>query len=189
LAGDGGDETFGGYARYAGAALSQRFRLVPAALRRHALDPLVRLLPESTRGFHALRRIREFSAGSLLEPVEMYALWQTYFTQQERTALYTNDCACSVAGYDAGDVVRGLFAECPGDDFVARTMYVDLNSFLPHNVLQYSDRMSMAHGLELRVPFTDPKLMDLVARVPSRLKVRGLETKHIMRKAMARDLP
>lgn len=189
VAGDGGDESFGGYARYAGAAMSQRFRMMPKPLRQYVINPLVNLLPESTRGFHALRRIREFSAGSLLDPVDMYASWQTYFTPSQRGALYTGDVKREVGGYDPLDFIRGLFKECDTPDFVSQAMYADQNSFLPHNVLHYSDRMSMAHSLEIRVPFTDPKLMELMAGVPSSLQVKGFETKCLMRKAMEKRLP
>lgn len=189
LAGDGGDETFGGYARYAGAKVSGAYRMVPDPIRRYMIHPLVSLLPESTRGLHLLRRIREFSGGSLHNPVEMYTEWIGYYTAAERAALYAGDLRKETQGYDSRDFIRGLFRECETGDFVAQTMYVDLHSFLPHNLLQYSDRMSMAHALEIRVPFTDPRVMEATARIPSALKIRGMQTKHMMRKTMERDLP
>lgn len=189
LAGDGGDESFGGYARYAGAQLAGKYRNIPKPLRRYLINPLVHLLPESTRGNHTLRRIREFSEGSLLEPADMYASWVTYFTPGDRQRLYTQETQRAIGSYDSLDYVRGLFNECRDADFVSQTMYVDLKSFMPHNVLQYSDRMSMAHALEIRVPYTDPRIMELMARVPSNLKVKGMETKYAMRKAMAGLLP
>ena len=189
LAGDGGDESFGGYARYAGAQLAGKYRRLPGPLRRYLINPLVHLLPESTRGNHTLRRIREFSEGSLLEPADMYASWVTYFTAQDRQRLYTESTQREVGAYDSLDYLRGLFEESRDADFVSQTMYVDLKSFMPNNVLHYSDRMSMAHALEIRVPYTDPRIMELMARVPSALKVKGMETKCSMRKAMTGLLP
>lgn len=189
LSGDGGDESFAGYPRHAGAGLSEWYRLLPGGLRRHVINPLVQLLPENTRGFHALRRLREFSAGSLLEPVEMYAAWISYFSAPEREQLYTPELQRNVEGRDALDYVRGLFRECDGLDLVSQSLYVDLVSFLPHNLLQCTDRMSMAHGLESRVPFADQRLIELLARIPSRLKVRGTQTKRLLRRSMEGRLP
>ena len=189
LSGDGGDESFAGYPRHAGMSLSEWFRLVPWPLRRHVVNPLVQRLPESTRGVHALRRLREFSAGSLLDPVEMYASWITYFTPEEKTELYGDGLRAAVNGRDAVAYVRGLFQECTDCDPVSRALYVDLVSFLPHNLLQCTDRMSMAHGLESRVPLADQKLIELLARVPGRLKTRGLGTKQLLRRCMAGRLP
>lgn len=189
LSGDGGDECFGGYPRHAGAALSQHYRKLPHALRSAVINPLVQCLPESTRGFHGLRRLREFSAGSLLPPVDMYTAWIGYFNAAERQALYAPELRATLNQRDPMDYLRGLFAECAEADLVSQVLYVDLMSFLPHNLLQCSDRMSMAHGLESRVPLADQQLIELLARVPSNLKVRGLETKHLLRQCMAGKLP
>ncbi|HPO15547.1 MAG TPA: asparagine synthase (glutamine-hydrolyzing) [Candidatus Hydrogenedentes bacterium] len=189
LSGDGGDECFGGYARYAGARLAEMYRHVPAWLRGNLVNPLVQRLPESTRGFHALRRIREFSAGTLLDPVDMYAVWISYFQQEDKQRLYTNETRRAIGSRDALDFIRTLGYECESSDPVTRAMYIDIHSFLPNNVLQYGDRMSMAHSLEARVPLADHKLVELLARMPSRLKVRGTQGKVLMRQSMAGRLP
>ncbi len=189
LSGDGGDECFGGYPRYAGARWAEAYRHLPAWLRGRLIDPLMQCLPESTRGFHALRRIREFSAGSLLDPVDMYASWISYYQHEEKQRLYTDDARRAVGGRDALDFIRALARECGSDDPVSCAMYIDIHSFLPNNVLQYGDRMSMAHSLEARVPFADHKLVELLAHVPSALKVRGTQGKVLMRQSMTGRLP
>ncbi len=189
LSGDGGDECFGGYPRYAGMRLAQSYRKVPALLRRGLIHPLVSLLPESTRGFHALRRLREFSAGSLLNPVDAYASWISYFGPDERAKLYTDAVRRDVAGRDSWSYIRALAAECESQDPVSQAMYIDIHSFLPNNVLQYGDRMSMAHSLEARVPLADTKLVELLAAIPSSLKIRGGQGKHLLRRCMDGRLP
>ena len=189
LSGDGGDECFGGYPRYAGAQWAQHYRKIPAALRRYALNPLIQLLPESTRGFHTLRRVREFSAGTLLDPVDMYASWIGYYSGAERQQLYTGDTRQTVGERDSLEFVRGLAAECAGVDPISQAMYIDVHSFLPNNVLQYGDRMSMAHSLEARVPLADHTLFELLAKVPASLKMRGGTSKYLLRQCMASHLP
>lgn len=189
LSGDGGDEAFGGYPRYRGVAWAERYRMLPALLRRGLINPLVQLLPESVSGFHALRRIREFSAGTLLEPVDMYAGWVGYYSLQERRELYNADVSGALRGRDSRDYIRNLARECGSDDPVSRAMYVDALSFLPNNVLQYGDRMSMAHSLEVRVPLADPELLSFLMGVPGGLKIKGGRSKHLLRGVLSKYLP
>lgn len=189
LSGDGGDEAFGGYPRYKGVAWAERYRNVPDFLRRYAIDPLVRQLPESVSGFHGLRRLREFSAGTLLDPIDMYASWVGYYSLGERQALYSGDTARALSGRDAHEYIRNLARGCDAPDPAARAMYVDCMSFLPNNVLQYGDRMSMAHSLEVRVPLADPGLLEFMLAVPGALKLKRGRSKYLMRQLMSRYLP
>lgn len=189
LSGDGGDEAFGGYPRYRGAAWAEQYRRVPALLRRTLLNPLVQCLPESVSGFHTLRRLREFSAGTLSDPVDMYAGWVGYYSLQERGELYIGEVSAALTGRDSRDYIRGLALESGADDPVSRAMYVDCMSFLPNNVLQYGDRMSMAHSLEVRVPLADPDLLSFLLGVPGRLKIKGGRGKRLLRGVLSKYLP
>lgn len=189
LSGDGGDEIFGGYPRYRGMQWAAQFRRMPYVLRAGLINPLVQALPESTRGLHALRRLREFSAGSLLGEAECYASWVGYFSSGDRAALYTEGTRRAVGQHDGLGVIRDAYAACPHADPAARAMHVDLQTFLPNNVLQYGDRMSMAHGLEVRVPFSDATLVQLMSRVPIQDKLRGGHAKYLLRKSLEGKVP
>jgi len=185
LAGDAGDEVFLGYPRYQGAVLAQRYRGVPLALRR-AIARGGALLPEGGQGNHTSRRVREFLAGSTLAPEQMYLEWVSYFTPPLQRRLYTAEVRHELADYDSSQFLLELFARSGAGELLDRINYVDLHSFLPYNLLRYSDRMSMAHGLEIRCPFTDHRLVEFMASVPWRSKLRRNRTKIMLREA-ARD--
>ncbi len=189
LSGDGGDEAFGGYPRYRGVSWAERYRNVPDVLRRSLINPLVQRLPESASGFHGLRRLREFASGTLLDPVDMYANWIGYYTAVERQTLYRGDVAAALSGRDSYEYIRTLMHNCDATDPVSRAMYVDCMSFLPNNVLQYGDRMSMAHSLEVRVPLADPHLLEYMLAVPGTLKLHGGKSKYLLRRLLSGQLP
>ena len=188
LAGDGGDELFLGYPRYLGARLHRTWNGVPSPLRRAAAH-LAQRVPEGTNGHHARRRAREFFSDGDGSWQAAYIGWVSYFTPGMRAELYSPDFRAAVGDHSAEAFLERRFAEVAGCDPLAQACYVDLHSFLPHNVLQYGDRMSMAHALELRVPFTDHRLVEFALALPSRQKLRRRETKHLLRAAMQSLLP
>jgi asparagine synthase (glutamine-hydrolysing) len=178
LVGDGGDEVFAGYPRYRGGLLAQRYRRLPAWLRRGAM-PLSTLIPESTRGLHGLRRAREFLAGASLPDAEMYAGWVEYFTPAERFALL--DGAATPAS-----PIAALYRLAPSQQPLDAMQQTDLCSFLPGNLLAYGDAMSMAHALELRLPLLDHRLIETVSALDPTLRfAQGQKT---LLKALAAKL-
>ena len=104
-----------------------------------------------------------------------------------KSKLYTEDLRERVDGHRAERFLEELL-EAGETDFLNGAMRADLHSFLPGNVLEYGDKMSMAHGLELRLPFLDPELVKLMACLPAELKIRH-QTKVLLRKIMAGKLP
>ena len=180
LAGDGGDEVFLGYPRYQGAALSEAYRHVPAPIRAALARHLAARLPESTRGAHTLRRVREFLNGSQLPPEQMYASWVTYCSEAEQRDLLTPEALASAGTGNPRSSLDRLLQPREGLSLVDRAERADLKTFLPGNLLTYSDRMSMAHGLEVRVPFCDHRLVEFMARIPALQKMPRLKSKALL---------
>ncbi len=188
LAGDGGDELFLGYPRHLGARLRRILSGVPLPIRT-AVAALAGALPESTNGRHAPRRAREFLSSSAVSWQQAYIGWVTYFSPAMRRHLYMPEFRAALDEHRAESFLEQRFSEVADCDPLDQVSYVDLHSFLPHNVLQYGDRMSMAHALELRLPFTDHRLVEFALRIPPAQKLRGRRTKYLLRQAMRPLLP
>jgi asparagine synthase (glutamine-hydrolysing) len=188
LSGDGGDECFGGYPRYQGVRLMQSWRMIPRWARRFG-DGILRSVPEAHDGRYFARRLREFSSAGLLDEADVYPLWLSTFTPEQKAQVFSGDLRSALAGRDAWEPLRFWAAESGETDPAARAMYVDVHAFLPNNVLQYGDRMSMAHGLEVRVPFADRETVETMAAVSASRKLQGGVTKKILRDSMYGRLP
>lgn len=183
LSGDGGDELFAGYERFYAARLAARYRRIPGPLRagiRSVLD----LLPENTSYRGVAQRARRFVTGADLDPAEAYLSWVGLFNAAQVAALLTEPGALSATDHFA----RHFKAGDPRD-FVTQLLDVNLTTYLPDDLLIKADRASMAPSLEVRAPFLDHKLIELAARIPTNLKLKGRTTKHILKAAAADVLP
>jgi len=189
ISGDGGDELFGGYVRYAGAAMARKYRRLPQFITKSLVARMSGLMRDATDGRHGFRRVREFAESAWQNEEDMYINWVGYFSEAEKRDMYSPEFAAEVSGRDSGDFLRQFFRRGAQLDPMSRLGYVDAASFLCGNCLEYADRMSMANSLEVRAPFTDYRLLEFALRVPERMKVRGTETKWITRQAMGDLLP
>jgi asparagine synthase (glutamine-hydrolysing) len=189
LSGDGGDEAFGGYVRYAGAWLSEKYRALPSFLTRGLIARVSHVVRDNTRGRHANRRVREFLESAWMPQEEMYLRWVGYFSEEEKRALYTPEFESQVGSRDSGDFLRSLFRLGAALEPLNRLGYVDMASFLTGNCLEYADRMSMANSLEVRCPFTDHQILEFGLSIPFEWKYRPGKTKRIVREAMQGILP
>jgi asparagine synthase (glutamine-hydrolysing) len=179
LSGEGGDELFGGYYTYAADLFAQRFGMLAAAAR-----PLVERLPTSTRRASFDYRAKRFVRAAHLPPLERHHGWKEIFSVDARAELTGRRAA-----FDPVDLLRARFAETEGAPLLARLQDVDLGTYLVDDLLVKTDRASMAHSLEARVPFLDSVVTGFALALPTRHKVRGLSKKRLLRKAAEPLLP
>lgn len=186
LAGDGGDELFLGYPRYRGATLAEKYRWLPLPARKLLAEKIAPHLRDSTIGKHGFRRVREFLQEGAKPLERMYANWVGYFDSEEIAEILTPSLRPQSS---PDDFMLSLLATNRSEHFVDAVNRTDLDSFLPSNLLHYTDRMSMAHSLEVRVPFCDHVLAEFALSLPASSKLGFRESKTILRQAMAPLLP
>jgi asparagine synthase (glutamine-hydrolysing) len=179
LSGEGGDELFGGYYTYAADLLALR----TAPLARLA-RPLVERLPSSDRKVSFDYKAKRFTRAAHLPPLERHHGWKEIFSADARAELTGRRAAA-----DPVDLLRARFAETEGAELLARLQDVDLGVLMVADQLTKTDRASMAHSLEARVPFCDPVVAELALALPRRLRVRGLAKKVLLRRAAEPLLP
>jgi asparagine synthase (glutamine-hydrolysing) len=179
LSGEGGDELFGGYYTYVADLLALRAGSLARLAR-----PLVELLPTSTARASFDYKAKRFARGAHLPPLERHHAWKEIFSADARAELTGRR-----GSFDPVDLYRERFAETEGADLLARLQDVDLGIYLVDDLLVKTDRASMAHSLEARVPFLDPAVTNLALALPTRHRVRGLRKKVLLRKAVAPLVP
>jgi len=179
LSGEGGDELFGGYYTYAADLLAQRTGWTAPLLR-----PLVERLPSSSARASFDYRAKRFVRAAHLPPLERHHGWKEIFSPDARAELTGRQ-----SGFDPVELLRARFAETEGAELLARLQDVDLGTYLVDDLLVKTDRASMAHSLEARVPFLDSVITNFALALPSRHKVRGLRKKVLLRKAAAPLVP
>lgn len=180
LSGEGGDELFGGYETYAADQLA--LRVGPLASR---LRPLVDRLPSSDSRVSFDYRAKRFVRAAALPPLERHHGWKEIFSSEERHELLQARWLDPTA--DPLKPWRERWVETVEAPLLARLQDVDLGVYLADDLLVKTDRMSMTHGLEARVPYLDPVVAELALSLPTNLKVRGLQKKRLLR-AAARPL-
>jgi len=191
LSGMGGDEVFAGYPRQLAMKVAGALDPVPKLLRRPVMHLLATALPGARPGklTAPLRNAKKFATSAALDFEERYLGFGTYFTDRMKQQLYTDETRQATSGLDAYREHRRYFARVQNAAPLNRLLYVDLKTFLPCLNLAYTDKTSMAANLEVRVPFLNHELMELAARMPTDLKLRGLKRKYILKRAAEKLLP
>jgi asparagine synthase (glutamine-hydrolysing) len=189
LNGDGGDEDFAGYPRFVAQTIAERFDWMPKAVARlgarvmDAIGPGQK--PRSPR-----TRARRLAHAVAMTPYDRYAMWIAYFTELERADLYTPEFRAALGERrTAPTVIRDAYLGSDADEFTDRLLDVDVNSYLPGDLLVKMDIATMAHSLEVRSPLLDHRFMEMAARLPASAKLDGSTTKKVFKDALRPWLP
>ena len=189
LTGDGGDELFAGYDRYLAVDLASQIDRLPWFLRTILTNPVWQKLPASVQQKSRLRQIKRFLAALAQTPERRYANWISIFDDARRPGLFSADFKQSLQGYDSASFLMQAYARCSEPDIVQRTTCVDMETYLPCDILTKVDIASMANSLECRSPFMDHHVVELAAKMPIGLKLQGRKGKRILIETFADLLP
>lgn len=184
LSGLGGDELFTGYPSHLAAQRFHYLDRLPRAFWRAA-----RFVTANTKN-HRAARLKQFCESALMSPADRFAGRYLHTTEARDRSLILSPEMRATANLDAAtDYLLERFAAATARDFRNRVLYVDQKTYLVNELLRAIDSMSMAHSLEVRTPFLDYRVVDMAARMPMRMKMRGFTTKYAIRKLAERLLP
>jgi asparagine synthase (glutamine-hydrolysing) len=198
LSGQGGDEIFAGYRVYWVDRLSRLLRTIPQSFRDGPTTTALNLLPRLMSKIPGARPgvmlamhryLRKLLPGVNLAPELRYVSFRSYYSDTQQMALYAPALREALAGTVAGDRHLAYFAHVTDGSFLNRMLYVDMKTFLPELNLTYSDKLSSAASVEVRVPFLDNEVVEFMARMPASLKLKGLKTKYLLRHSLRGMLP
>jgi asparagine synthase (glutamine-hydrolysing) len=182
LSGDGGDELFAGYERYVVDRARARFARIPRFIRKNLMLKASSALPRSAYGKNFLRNIA-------LDAGERYVDSLSLLTREAKREILSGEFKRSLDAHDSSEQFEQLLAESNSSEQINRLLYLDSKTYLPGDILTKVDRMSMAHSIEAREPLLDHKLIEFAQTIPASLKLRGLETKHILKRALGGLIP
>ena len=188
LNGDGGDESFGGYTRYVANAAAARVQRIPVAVRRAIAAAGLRI-PESGTIDSWPSRLRRLAHTLALDAPGRYVAYMTHLNGLQRERLYTDEYRALLGQADAAAVMLGPWQESGGASVLDRMLDVDVQTYLPDDLLTKMDIATMASSLEARSPLLDHELMEFAASLPPELKVRGREKKVVLRGALRGWVP
>src|ERR1044072_2903440 len=191
LSGMGGDEVFAGYPRQLAMKIAAAFDPVPSLLRRPLMSAVAGVLPGGMPGrlTGPLRNAKKFARSAAADFEDRYLGYGTHFTDEMKQRLYTDDWRERTREYDAYETHRRYFARVADAAPLNHLLSVDLKTFLPCLNLMTTDKTSMAANLEVRVPFLNREMIEMAARMPPRLKLRGLTRKYVLKRALENVLP
>ncbi len=189
LNGDGGDESFAGYERYAAMRAAEKYNRIPALLRKPFIEFPASLMPTSELKRSRLRDGKRFLSAASLPTVERYFRWNSAFDRSTKADLYTSDFRHAIDSADASRFLGQWFATANGSGIIDTTMLVDQMTYLPNDLLVKVDIASMANSLEARSPFLDHNVIEFAASLPESMKLSGVETKSFLKKVASRLVP
>ena len=189
LNGDGGDENFAGYERYAAIRASVLYNRIPKFLRTPLVEWPLSFLPASEVNRTRTRDLKRFVKTSTLSTGERYVEWTTTFRSRLKEQIYSPDYLSRIADADTAAQSLRWFRYYQDAGPIDSSMFADQLTYLPNDLLVKVDIASMANSLEARSPFLDHKVIEFAARLPEGVKMRGFETKSLLKKVAARLVP
>jgi len=189
LSGLGGDELAGGYERYLGHILAGYYQKMPDIIIKRILPKVAEWIPDTRNGDAYAQRLKRFIRTGYLPSVERYFNIIARYNEEEKRELFTKDIIGTLEKHQSLDTLNNIECHIAEADQLTKLILLDMKSYMVDDLLKLTDRMSMAHSLEVRVPFLDHKLVEYFFRVPSNMKIRKLEKKYILKRAAERYLP
>jgi asparagine synthase (glutamine-hydrolysing) len=183
LSGEGADELFGGYLTHRANRLAALARRFPRKALQLALDGL-RIWPVSDEKIGLEYKLRRFLEGSLMTPDRAHVYWNGTFSEAQKRALLYVELPPAL-----DRILGDLRDRSNAHDDLAPYLWFDQRYFLPDDILNKADRMSMAHSLEVRPPFLDHRIVEFAASLPASLKIRGSRQKVLLKELMRDKLP
>lgn len=188
LTGDGGDELFGGYPTYQAPFYQQMWAKTPSFIK-NLIRRQVSEMPVSHKRISLDFRLKQLMQGIELDYKRAHFTWRQVASQTAQAALWKTDRYQQLNNYDPFEVSDRYFKEASSLSTINQLMYVDLNTYLLNDHLRKVDRMTMAHGLEARVPFLDHRIVEFAMKLPATMKVDLFRTKKILKSVAAPLLP
>ena len=189
LSGIGGDELFGGYPRHLGMRLARQYSRLPIELRTWISRHVAPGLQESHDNQNRRGRVKRFLRTGHLPLVDQYLTWTTFIPPEWGHSAFTKDYQSEMGNHLLDSGYAEMFNEWPSADPADKAMGLDLQTYLPDDLLRMADRLSMAHSLELRVPFCDHHLLAFARTIPAPVKFSRWRLKGFMREALTPVLP
>jgi asparagine synthase (glutamine-hydrolysing) len=189
LSGLGGDELGAGYERYLGMQWAEHFRKLPAVIRGLMGEYWIHRLPDSPTGRLGVSRIKRFLSSAARPADERYAAFTLAHSAGERSRLLSPAFRAGAHEQSADQMIEAAFTSDDADGLLHRLLLCDMQLYLPGDLLTLTDRVSMLHSLEVRVPFLDHPLIELMAQIPARHKLTLWSKKALFRRAFRSLLP
>jgi len=189
LSGLGGDELFGGYERYLGFRLASAYRRIPWVIREKVVRPLIEALPERRDGHYTVNHLKRFVRSASMQDDLCYLNFVNIMGNGKKERFFADPNLFKGGLEHCEQMMLDYFNSENASDPMDRVFYLDMKTWLPEDILACTDRTSMWHSLEVRVPFLDHKLVEFCCTIPYSLKVKGWEKKQLLKKAVSKLLP
>lgn len=191
LSGLGGDEIFGGYERYLGFRLRKYYNRLPRLIRTQ-LGKIISSLPERKDGHYTINHMKRFVRSNELPGDTCYIGYLSILADSIKTEIFSDRNTFSAFSSPCDDLFLRHFTSdnVEGDSSALnRALYCDIKTYLPEDILAVTDRLSMHHALEVRVPFIDHQFLEFCATIPDTVRMKGTQKKYLLKKAVRPLLP